>query len=225
MSEDEVAIPGDVRWAPLDDGIQLLDDPEVFAKTAALKDMRSTVRIISDGSVWSFRGDPISKLASSETESISGADAHFLAVSLGMEPAYAAGELVKAAKKGETYVRGCRHITTPREKLAESRKEAASIIQNTPKKHLLLKEAAIFQDVSTVDKVLSIGFINPENVQMFVEFIPDFEETVQKLAQLLVAARMGIPDLPETAVKNSMERLDEVLGGLKKLMHRGQAYN
>ena len=225
MGEGEVAIPGDVRWAPLDEGIQLLDDPEVFAKTASLEDLRTTVRIISDGSVWTFTGDPIRKLASSETDSLSGADAHFLAVSLGMDPAYAAGELVKAAKSGDTYVAGCNQITTPREKLAEARKEASQLVKEMPKKHLLLKEAAVLQDVSTVDKVLSIGFINPENVQMFIEFVPDFEETVQKLAQLLVACRMGLPDLPETAVKNSMERLDEVLDGLKKLMHRGQELN
>ena len=83
-----------------------------------------------------------------------------------------------------------------------------------------MKEAATLQDVSTVDKVLSIGFINPENVDMFVGFIPDFEETIQKLAQLLVGARMGLPDIPESALKSSMERMDEVLDGLKKLVYR-----
>lgn len=220
IGEGEVAIPGDVRWAPLDEGTNLMEDPETFAKTASLAHHRNTVRIISDGSVWTFQGPPLRKLAVDQTSSLDGADAHFLAVSLGMEPGYAAGELVKAAKKGEIYVRGCVEINTPREKLAEARAEAAEMMKITPRKHLLWKEAATLQDVSTVDKVLSIGFINPENVQMFIQFIPDFEETIQNLAQLLMSCRMGMPDIPETAVKNSMERMDEVLDGLKKLVHR-----
>lgn len=220
MGEGEVAVPGDVRWAPLDAGTNLMDDPEMFAKTASLEHRRNTVRIISDGSVWSFQGPPLSKLAASQTSSLNGADAHFMAVSLGMTPEFAAASLVKAAKENECFVRGCREITTPREKLAEAYEEAGELMKLVPKKHLLLKEAAALQDINSVDKVLSIGFINPENVQMFVEFIPDLEETHQRLAQLLVATRMGMPDLPETAVKNAMERLDEVLGGLKKLVYR-----
>jgi len=220
IGEGEVAIPGDVRWAPLEEGVDLMDDPEVFAKTAELKHHRNTVRIISDGSVWSFQGPPLRKLAADQTSSLNAADAHFLAVTLGMESSFAAGELIKAARKGEAFVRGCREINTPREKMAEAMTEAQKLMKLVPKKHLLWKEAASLQDVTTVDKVLSIGFINPENIQMFVEFIPDFEETIQNLAQLLMATRMGMPDLPETAIKNSMERLDEVLGGLKKLVYR-----
>ena len=220
LGEGEVAVPGDVRWAPLDAGINLMDDPEVFAKTASLEHRRSTVRIISDGSVWSFQGPPLAKLAAHETSSLNGSDAHFLAVALGMTPELAAAELVKAAKKNETYIRGCREINTPREKLAEARAQAGDLVKLIPKKHLLLKEAATLTDMNTVDKVLSIGFLNPENIQMFVEFIPDFEETHQRLAQTLIACRMGMPDIPETAVKNAMERLDEVIGGLKKLVYR-----
>lgn len=220
MGEGEVAIPGDVRWAPLEEGTTLMDDAELFSKTASLEHRRNTVRIISDGMVWSFQGPPLSKLAADQTSSLNGADAHFLAVALGMTSEYAASMLVKAAKKNECYVRGCREIITPREKLAEARSTAEQMMKLMPPKFLLLKEAATLQDMDTVDKVLSIGFLNPENVQMFVEFIPDFEETHQRLAQLLVATRMGMPDIPETAVKNAMERIDEVLDGLRKLTHR-----
>jgi hypothetical protein len=220
LGEGEVAIPGDVRWAPLEAGTTLMDDPELFAKTASLKHRRNAVRIVSDGKAWSFQGPPLRKLAADQINDLSGADAHFLAVTLGMTPEYAAMSLVKSAKENEVSIRGCREINTPREKLAEARTEAEGMMGQLPKKHLLLKEAATLQDMTTIDKVLSIGFINPENVQMFVEFIPDFEETHQRLAQTLIACRMGIPDIPETAVKSAMERLDEVIVGLKKLVYR-----
>lgn len=220
MGENEVALPGDVRWAPLEAGTSLIDDPEVFIKTSALKLRHSAVRIISDGSTWSFSGPPLSKVAAEHTSNLSGADAHFLAVALGIEPSFAAASLVKAAKLGENTVTGCRTLLTPRERLAEARGEVEKIASQLPRKHLLLKEAASLNDVNSVDKVLSIGFINPENVQMFVEFLPDFEKVHQQLAQTLVAARMGLPDVPESAAKSSMERLDDVISGLKKLVHR-----
>jgi hypothetical protein len=222
LGESEFAIPGDVRWAPMGEGaVKLMDKAEDFAKTAAIRDRKSTVRIISDGVTWSFDGGAgLKKLSSDQKSSLDGADAHFLACSLGMEPNYAVAQLVKAAKKGPVLVRGCRTIHTSVEKLAEFRSSAAQIIKSMPVKYIMVKEAAILPDASSVDKVLSIGFINPENIQTFVEYIPEFEDTVCRLAELLVSTRLGMPDIPESAVKNSMERLDEVLEGLKKLMFR-----
>lgn len=81
----------------------------------------------------------------------------------------------------------------------------------------MLKEAASFNDVGTVDKVLALNFLTPENVSMFIEYLPEFEQTVEKLARLLVGVRTGMQSVPESAVKSAMERLDEVVMALKRL--------
>ena len=97
---------------------------------------------------------------------------------------------------------------------------AKAAVAGLPPKYDLLKEAARLNDVNTVDKVLSLGFLTPENLSTFVEYIPDFEEVVQKLAYLLMGVRLGLPQPPEQTVKSAMERVEEVCRALKELMYQ-----
>lgn len=218
---DEYTLPADVRWAPLGDAVPLMSDPTEFAKVASLRDVHNTVRIVSDRTTWSFQSGPgLKKVAHRWREGLSGENAMFMACSFGMDPTTAARALVKAAKHGRAEVKGCREIHVHQEKLAEARKEAAKLMSEVPKKHLLLKEAAGLDDMTTVDHILSLGFINPENTKIFINYLPELEETVSKLAELLVAARTGMKDIPEDSIKSAMERLDEVIVGLKELLHR-----
>jgi hypothetical protein len=46
---------------------------------------------------------------------------------------------------------------------------------------------------------------------------------VKKLAALLLASRLGLEDIPESAAKSAMVRVDEVVSGLKKLVFRRPA--
>lgn len=218
---EEYTLPADVRWAPLGDAISLMSSPNEFAKVAYLKDVRSTVRIVSDRITWAFKDGPgLHKVAHAWREGLSGENAMFMACAFGMDVGTAARALVKAAKQGHVEVKGCREIHVHREKLAAARAEAAQMLRETPKKHLLLKEAASLDDMTTVDHILSLGFLNPENVKTFVGYLPDLDETVSKLAEILVAVRTGMKDVPEESVKSAMERLDEVIRGLKELLHR-----
>ena len=52
---------------------------------------------------------------------------------------------------------------------------------------------------------------------MFVKFIPDFEKTASRLAEILVASRLGMEDIKEVAAKNAMGQLSSVIDGLKRL--------
>lgn len=218
---EEYTLPADVRWAPLSDAVPLMSDPGEFAKVAYLKDVHHTVRIISDRNTWSFQSGPgLDKVAHRWREGLSGENAMFMACSFGMDPGTAARALVKAAKAGYAEVKGCREIRTRHEKLAAARKEAAQMLKEIPRKQLLLKEAASLDDMTTVDHILSLGFLNPENVRVFVNYLPELDESVSKLAELLVAVRTGLKDVPENSVKSAMERLDEVIHGLNELFHR-----
>ena len=61
---------------------------------------------------------------------------------------------------------------------------------------------------------------NTLETTVFIDHLPDFEKVVSRLAELLIAVRVGLQDIPESAVKNAMDRLDEVVVGLKKLVYR-----
>lgn len=222
MGDDEVALPHDVRWAPIGEHItKLIDNPDAFVKVAHIQQRDNTVEIVSDSRSWSFRGGAnIQKLANDQRESLGGHDAIFLATAVGMSPDIATKAIVKAAKLGSIKVSGCRSLHFPEEKLAAARQISKELWSDIPNTDHLLKEAAGLDDATTVDTVLSLGFLNPENVQSFIEYIPDLEDSVSKLAKLLITTRLGLKDVPEFSVKSAMERLEEVISGLKKLLMR-----
>lgn len=223
IGEEEYAIPGDVRWLPFDGSalVKLMEEPGAFAKVASVKQASKIVRIISDGHTWSFKGGAgLSKLGHENTTGLQASDAMFLGCSIGMDESTAMRALGIAGQRGQVKIAGCRAIKTAHEALDESRSRAKELWAELPTRYSLLKEAASLEDATTVDKVLSIGFINPENVATFVGYLPDIDRSVSKLAELLVAIRIGLKDVPEIAVKNAMERLDEVVMALKGLMYR-----
>ena len=71
--------------------------------------------------------------------------------------------------------------------------------------------------VDSLDTLLSIGLINPENVQDFVDELPTLEETQSKLAGLVFATQLGMGSVPKTAAVRAMTALEDVIMGLKSL--------
>jgi hypothetical protein len=81
----------------------------------------------------------------------------------------------------------------------------------------LVKEAAFIPDPMAVDTVLSLGFVNPENIGLFVASLPAIDETQQKMCELLMAARMGLPNMSVPALEKAIKSTEEVYEGLKVL--------
>jgi len=79
----------------------------------------------------------------------------------------------------------------------------------------LIKEASVLTDPDAVDVVLSLNYINEENLNMYIENIPTMNKIIGVLAQLLIASRMGLSDMNEGAIKKAMEGLDDVVSGLE----------
>jgi hypothetical protein len=75
----------------------------------------------------------------------------------------------------------------------------------------------------TVDAVLSLGFVNPENMARFVESVHEFRESEQQLAELLVMVRLGMRGVPEKAVQNALKGLNKVTEALESMASYGQA--
>jgi hypothetical protein len=84
----------------------------------------------------------------------------------------------------------------------------------------LVKEAAVLPDAMTVDAILSLDFINSENVRTFVSMIPYLEKSLNRLCELVFAARLGLSEIPETAGARAARGLNDVIRGLKSLALR-----
>jgi hypothetical protein len=76
-----------------------------------------------------------------------------------------------------------------------------------------IKLAATIGDPQCADAILGTGFLTPDNLTEFTNLHAEFDDSVQKLARLLLAIRMGFPgDAGATAVAmKSLQRVSEDL--------------
>ena len=79
----------------------------------------------------------------------------------------------------------------------------------------MLKEASLLADPEAVDVVLSLNFINDKNLFDYIESLPHIKRTLSKLCSMLVASRMGLTSIDETATRASIDGLQKVVEGLE----------
>jgi hypothetical protein len=84
----------------------------------------------------------------------------------------------------------------------------------------LFKQAAANLQRETVDSILSLNFMTPENASVYVGFLPILEKTSSVLAELVVASRLGMDDVREAAALNAMTQVNSVVKGLTKLSEK-----
>lgn len=219
--EGTMILPEGFRWCPTGDAeVQLVGEQENFSKqsSAARKFASVTVRAGSEDS-FSFDGIPVHKLASAERSFLSYNDALFLLAGLGTDTKYGATKLAESlAFSTPVEVRVGRHITPMEEAVQDSHKTASALLAKIPNLKVdLVKEAAFVPDPVAVDTILSLGFINPENLRTFVGYLPKIESVVSKLCELLVASRLGVKDLPVGALEKTVKMLEDVVQGLKTM--------
>jgi hypothetical protein len=81
----------------------------------------------------------------------------------------------------------------------------------------LMKIAANIDDAQSVDAVLSLGFVNEENVSRFAAAKPMLWEVSHMLSKLLLASRLGMDDIPEEYVRAALRYLQKIIKGLGRL--------
>lgn len=192
-------------------------------KTAMARLVPDAYTIVSDGDrTYSIRGRAFEKVAS-RVSMVGRDDAEFMLVCAGMHPKTAMKKLAEAkgSLEGQSHFVAPLHTIVPwKEKVAQSYRSAHELIQSLPNlKRNLWKEAAVVEDADTVDKMLALGFLTPENMKIFVDYLPLLEEAVRKLADLVFASRVGMNEVPEGAAQRAMLSMEEVISGLKKLAH------
>ena len=224
--EGKMLIPEHFQWLPLDKagGVSLVSAEEVAEKTSARREFASvTVKAMSP-TAYTFEGPAVSKLAYRDRSSIGLDEAMFLLAGLGVEQGYGTTKLAQAINaSGPVRVRIKRLLRTPEQVKEAALRRAEARLKELPqlRKHNLLKEASVIQDPNAVDTVLSLGFINPENLMTFVSYLPTLEESQSKLCELLISARVGMEDVSTTALERAIRSLEETIEGLKALAFQG----
>jgi hypothetical protein len=69
--------------------------------------------------------------------------------------------------------------------------------------------------------VLSLGFINPENLATYVGYLPTLDEAQRRLCELLIGSRIGLREVPEGSIERAIRALEDVIEGLKVIAFQG----
>ena len=225
-----VHVPAKMRFCKIGRACQRLqDDPTSVVKfaQASLKDSDAKVVEVqsdNDGQNFNFAGTQCCYL-SGGASNVPRSRAKFHLMSLGMDSGDATATLDRAAKNGRVTVANLQPLLTEHEKEAAVRAEVmVPLLRELPALKVdLIKEAAFLEDNDTIDSVLSLGFINMENLKTFIDFVPQLKEASSKTAQILIASRLGMGAVPEEAAKKAMDNLERVIINLENLGAASQA--
>ena len=224
-STTDIAIPPDFKFMPLDNPVQLSMGQELM-KAAQAESYHTMVEIRAWDGGCRLGGPVFEKVGSGEHDWVDGV---FWLAAAGMPQNLSAAVLEKAASSGQPIrMFGLQPLSTREEYYEDALKEAAAEMMDTkiPQRVNLLREisaitfdkkASALVDTASVDAVLSLNFLNPENVDTYIEFLPQLEEASTKLASVVLAAQVGLQSIPKTAAVRAMFALEDVINGLKSL--------
>jgi hypothetical protein len=218
ISDSEMAIPHSWKFMRLNNQTQLTGDTEQMGVDEGVKKSASAVTLFFNGSYNLTGGCGLEKISADLRQDLDSVSAEFMLGVLGVDGATAKMKVSEARRKGQVKLANLKSITTMGERFSTSVKTASALMAKMPDlRRDLIKEAAALQDEGTVDSILSLNFINPENLATFIGYIPQLEECSEKLAEMLLYTYLGMKELPEGAVEHAMKGLEEVLVGLKSL--------
>jgi hypothetical protein len=217
---ESYAIPPECGFMPLGDpSHKLLGDAAQATSLNSTEQQKQAsgqvikARVTTDGSV-SLAGPALNGV---EANFLKVAEAKFLLACMGVSPRDSAIKLANAYKtRGMTNFFVSSPIT-PRHfnKIAKSTQHIDSFIANI--KTALYKEAAEVASVDpgSADAILSLSFLSADNLQRFISYLPQLQDAMSALANLLLASRLGLAQIPEDSCSNALKALDKAVQGLK----------
>lgn len=221
LLEGEYLLPKEMKWVVMEGFGEISNSAESYAiKTAAQKLTDRPVKIGYNGyERFSMRGvDKYASVAGFDKTDMGSAEVKFLLACLGAGMDKIGSALKLAKMRGIAEVHGLRFIPTKGEKIASYRPRALSLVKSAAAiKRNLFKEASYVDNAQTVDALLSLNFVSPDNISKFIGKIPHFKATISNLAGALLGSRLGIKEIPEEACSVAMARLVEVVDGLERL--------
>jgi hypothetical protein len=231
LVDNHLLVPDTFSWLPLDKAqdVHLVENPEAWGAQAEAKQAFATVLLRCGGAdSFALEGFPVDKLASDDRQFLTLDDTLFLFAGLGVDLDYAQTKMGEAAAWSRPVpVRVGRYIKTANDLAGQVREKTASVISLFTEaarglRKDLLKEAAVIPDPMAVDTVLSLGFLNPENLGVFISYMSVIDNAQAKMCELLLAARLGLREVPVGALEKAVKSTEEALEGLKVLAFQKQ---
>jgi hypothetical protein len=217
-----VVIPASYTWVSLEQAqaITLAGADQSSADTKK-KEASAYVAIRADASgVVDLVGTPLDSIRKhAQLRQLSADDAVFVLAGLGVDPTVSYTKIAQSMALGqECTVMAHRELVSAEDFAKEAAETNAAIetFVGTLRADLT-KEAAFVDDPLSVDTLLSIGFINPENVSTFIAYLPKVDETQERLCDLLLASRVGLKQIPTQAVERAIKAVEAVIEGLRVL--------
>lgn len=134
-------------------------------------------------------------------------------------------EKIAALAPGTAYKLG--HALTvpmPFEKVAQKQRDEYEVKVQRIQKGILGKEwtklASVITDTPSVDAVLSLNFVNRDNIAEFANSLPLFQDVSQTLAEMLLKSRIGVRVVDENVLRRVMlgvVDIIDVLAGVANL--------
>lgn len=211
-------MPGDSEWVPLRAPVAVAGAEEDLAKIAA--DAEATSLTFSSGS-WHVATKTASWL------DLGAPEARELMLGMGMDadeaqaivefvrdevPGHDAG--VKLSGLHDPQIFGFEIV--PAEEPVFSPAVVKLAAECRPGDELV-KTALETGHPETLDSVLSLQFITPQNMKYFTDNIEDFDEAASRIAALLIAVRLGMPHIPEQPLRDALEGLSRIVNKLRIL--------
>jgi hypothetical protein len=213
---NEFAIPDSWKFMRLNNQTEVATAPETMSKVSAVQAYENEVELFYNGGYQLRGGCGLDKLARDFRFDLDPVGAEFMLGLLGVDGHTAKAKVAEARKKGCVKLAHLKTITLLGERFQEAEKRASVFLRDVPDlRQDLIKEAASLEDENTVDKILALNFINPENLETFISYIPELEVTSERLAEMLLFSYIGMKELPEGALSRCMNALEEVTVGLK----------
>jgi hypothetical protein len=221
LPDGSYLIPKEMKWVVMEGFGPVSNSAESYAvKTAGAKLTDRPVVLIATGyDQYALKGvDKYAVAANMDKTNLARSEAKFILASLGCSEQKIASFLKQASRSGHAEIHNLNFIPLTSEKIAEYRPKAAKLMKIAKDlKSNLFKEASYIDNAQTVDAILSLNFISPDNISKFVGKIPQLKAAISSLASCLIASRIGMKEIPEQAASTSMHRMVEVVGGLEKL--------
>jgi len=214
-------MPPEFKWCPMEGFHKLTRNiPEYSIKTASEKLTVNPIHVISTGhGYYSVKG--VDKYASElkwDKTNISEANLKFLLASMKVPLADIDRGVKLANAKGNVQFHGVDYPKFYSEKIAQHIPLATRLVKiSSLLKSNLIKEASHIDNNQTVDSLLSLNFVNPDNISKFIGYIPQLKATISTLCSILLASRLGIKEIPEEPTSKALYRIIEVVEGLEKL--------
>jgi hypothetical protein len=179
--------------------------------------LMASIRATQDRT-YTLSGVPFEKIAREHTHFLDTGDAVWMMALAGVEPEYTREKLASIVHHGGYLeVPVMRELTPPS---VHIEKISAREQYIRPLQAELLKEATALGDPMVADALLSLNFLSSRNISMFIGYMPQLNDALHSIVNLLLASRIGLKEVPEDACVSAMNGIEGAIRGIKMLMLR-----